>query len=110
MWPRLLPVSRQYCDDLGESVEVARIDDCGGGRRIAQRPAQGNIHRAITREDRAIVAAAGDAELRGDAVFVRQLDDTIDIFARRDVRIVYCPRSEERRVGKECRSRWSPYH
>src|SRR5256885_1460271 len=24
--------------------------------------------------------------------------------------IVYCARSEERRVGKECRSRWSPYH
>ena len=22
----------------------------------------------------------------------------------------YCFRSEERRVGKECRSRWSPYH
>src|ERR1051325_11872178 len=22
----------------------------------------------------------------------------------------YCMRSEERRVGKECRSRWSPYH
>ena len=21
-----------------------------------------------------------------------------------------CARSEERRVGKECRSRWSPYH
>ena len=21
-----------------------------------------------------------------------------------------CERSEERRVGKECRSRWSPYH
>ena len=21
-----------------------------------------------------------------------------------------CTRSEERRVGKECRSRWSPYH
>ena len=26
-----------------------------------------------------------------------------------DVNIV-CDRSEERRVGKECRSRWSPYH
>ena len=25
-------------------------------------------------------------------------------------RIVNVPRSEERRVGKECRSRWSPYH
>ena len=24
--------------------------------------------------------------------------------------VVVCPRSEERRVGKECRSRWSPYH
>src|SRR3989442_12777450 len=24
--------------------------------------------------------------------------------------IVILPRSEERRVGKECRSRWSPYH
>ena len=23
---------------------------------------------------------------------------------------VNCSRSEERRVGKECRSRWSPYH
>ena len=23
---------------------------------------------------------------------------------------VLCVRSEERRVGKECRSRWSPYH
>ena len=24
--------------------------------------------------------------------------------------LVYAARSEERRVGKECRSRWSPYH
>ena len=24
--------------------------------------------------------------------------------------ITIVPRSEERRVGKECRSRWSPYH
>ena len=24
--------------------------------------------------------------------------------------IIEIPRSEERRVGKECRSRWSPYH
>ena len=35
-----------------------------------------------------------------------------DVFAelyRRGVRRFYV-RSEERRVGKECRSRWSPYH
>ena len=24
--------------------------------------------------------------------------------------LLHCKRSEERRVGKECRSRWSPYH
>ena len=24
--------------------------------------------------------------------------------------LMIVPRSEERRVGKECRSRWSPYH
>ncbi len=28
----------------------------------------------------------------------------------RDISVDYIPRSEERRVGKECRSRWSPYH
>src|SRR2546430_17606164 len=31
-----------------------------------------------------------------------QLADALDAFAQ--------ARSEERRVGKECRSRWSPYH
>jgi len=30
--------------------------------------------------------------------------------AARDVTFVFQQRSEERRVGKECRSRWSPYH
>ncbi len=34
---------------------------------------------------------------------LRQLD-------RRAPLIVQQERSEERRVGKECRSRWSPYH
>ena len=27
-----------------------------------------------------------------------------------DARVAAAQRSEERRVGKECRSRWSPYH
>src|SRR5256886_17422754 len=39
--------------------------------------------------------------------------DPVDV--RRRVGLVFqkpnvFPRSEERRVGKECRSRWSPYH
>src|SRR5581483_10734145 len=32
-----------------------------------------------------------------------------DLLPRSD-QVGHPPRSEERRVGKECRSRWSPYH
>src|SRR5437667_9867594 len=32
------------------------------------------------------------------------------LFATMIMTSVSSPRSEERRVGKECRSRWSPYH
>ena len=35
-----------------------------------------------------------------DSKYVKQLEDIIALLTR----------SEERRVGKECRSRWSPYH
>src|SRR2546430_13314875 len=34
----------------------------------------------------------------------------VEGFAEIGVEIERRPRSEERRVGKECRSRWSPYH
>ena len=33
-----------------------------------------------------------------------------DDFYLQQNRDIYETRSEERRVGKECRSRWSPYH
>ena len=33
-----------------------------------------------------------------------------DIAAQQKVKLALTDRSEERRVGKECRSRWSPYH
>ena len=44
-----------------------------------------------------------------------QLPTKVESFPVRDVRLTASPfkhaeRSEERRVGKECRSRWSPYH
>ena len=32
------------------------------------------------------------------------------VFSREELMRVVAERSEERRVGKECRSRWSPYH
>ena len=39
--------------------------------------------------------------------FGKYFFDFIEKFGIRDT---YTTRSEERRVGKECRSRWSPYH
>ena len=38
-------------------------------------------------------------------------DREMDLYlAKHDVLGSMAHRSEERRVGKECRSRWSPYH
>ena len=36
----------------------------------------------------------------------------VQLFKEKKVKLLVddLPRSEERRVGKECRSRWSPYH
>ena len=53
------------------------------------------------------------AQRRVDELTVRAPVDgfigTLSV-ANRSVVQANTPRSEERRVGKECRSRWSPYH
>ena len=41
-----------------------------------------------------------ETSCRARGLFLREADDEV----------VAAERSEERRVGKECRSRWSPYH
>ena len=56
---------------------------------------------------------------RIDAIYARQSVDKKDSISI-ESQIEFCKyelkggnckeRSEERRVGKECRSRWSPYH
>ena len=43
------------------------------------------------------------------------IEDLLEVLIPRvdgegDVEVAKLVRSEERRVGKECRSRWSPYH
>src|SRR3712207_9350886 len=47
--------------------------------------------------------------LRDDAL-IERFDVPVDEYVRRSERNLARYRSEERRVGKECRSRWSPYH
>src|SRR2546421_150108 len=50
-------------------------------------------------------------EIQGKAEFTEDYTDIRDVSEGGYVRIEEDRhRSEERRVGKECRSRWSPYH
>ena len=50
------------------------------------------------------------APTSGEMLFRTTDGQTVDLsrLSRRELRTLR--RSEERRVGKECRSRWSPYH
>src|SRR3712207_9450064 len=58
-------------------------------------------------------ARAGEAG-KGFAVVASEVKDLADQTGRATERVTtqveQIRRSEERRVGKECRSRWSPYH
>src|SRR3954465_2212009 len=53
-----------------------------------------------------------ETDMAGLAIFLasRAGDYVVGNAIAIDGGVVYASRSEERRVGKECRSRWSPYH
>ena len=58
-----------------------------------------------------VAAQAPDTVLvNGKILTVDAQFSTREALAIRDGKILAVGSSEERRVGKECRSRWSPYH
>src|SRR5256884_1530049 len=88
------------------------------GRRVAFVPTMGNLHAGHVS---LINAARRHGERFVASIFVNPMQfGPNEDFAhyprtpREDARMLAeagCSlRSEERRVGKECRSRWSPYH
>ena len=58
------------------------------------------------KELREELIALCEQEMRANA---KRSDDEL-LYPRRNLELLGEMRSEERRVGKECRSRWSPYH
>src|SRR2546426_12627774 len=87
------------------------------GARVVEIPAhQGVLTIATTLVDAGVVRsrvafvvlslARGSARrLQAGEYEVERATDTLGV-----LRLIESGRSEERRVGKECRSRWSPYH
>src|SRR2546430_13407037 len=94
--PDLRRVLRRLLGDYLPPWRVLRIEPLAAGERLVELP---DDCLAVTdqRHFRRLVMA----DLLGRNV---ELDD-LDV-----LRIAWRLRSEERRVGKECRSRWSPYH
>jgi len=80
-------------------VKQVPLTNCTGPQAISQVPGGGNIY----------VGCAN-----GEVVVVTPSDNVVVDFFSVGGNITWMDtsfdRSEERRVGKECRSRWSPYH
>ena len=72
---------------------------------ISKLPQLEDVRVRIVRPDGSSVSARGDiqAALPGD-------DKWSVLIRSNSAEKLFLTRSEERRVGKECRSRWSPYH
>src|SRR2546430_15041116 len=70
------------------------------------------LHRAeqTTEEMQARATAIDRLVQEGDLEAITFADGPAPLGADADVEDQLDARSEERRVGKECRSRWSPYH
>src|SRR3989449_8852369 len=81
-------------------TDLSRVRDGPSGRRerdaLLERPGEEHQHRVA--EEQAEQDA--DEKHRNNLTIARLPPNTN----------LWCRRSEERRVGKECRSRWSPYH
>src|SRR5256886_7444271 len=64
--------------------------------------------------DEEVAVAAHEVKVRGKRLASHaRSSESVKQSMRHDVEVIYhasFARSEERRVGKECRSRWSPYH
>ena len=98
-----------------QTLEFQAIEDWNADAR-GLNPLQATLQVAIPELDGAtgpLVYGGTSKDAVGQSGASQPIADRVDVLARRVARLVTLrrtPRSEERRVGKECRSRWSPYH
>src|SRR5256712_7279860 len=118
--PSVMPNRRKMT--LPPSANAVRVmAQVQAPRRAMRRRTAGTSRWVIARNVGTAVRGATmdrtDVEIRNSSLSVftirseRHLHDAVLASALGFVhRLVGLARSEERRVGKECRSRWSPYH
>ena len=100
---------RSRVEKVARGVALRSTSRIGEAESLARKAAREGYQR--------IVAAGGDGTinevvngLAGTSAALGLLPiGTVNVFAT-ELGLPSGERSEERRVGKECRSRWSPYH
>ena len=111
--------------DPGFVIGLARVHDFFSGRdrlplavqqpgvsRSAQGKNQGTVFDRFDLEEKVVIRIRLRRELdMADGIRVVFQFDDLSLSGVDEILLLSCQlRSEERRVGKECRSRWSPYH
>ena len=87
-----------------DSVNVNLVKDASGAT-MWQSNGSGVLSNVNSKfGDSLVLLSTQSASSSASISFTSGIDSTYKEY------IFYCIRSEERRVGKECRSRWSPYH
>src|SRR2546425_12681624 len=119
--PCVVVTKREPSKDGYEAVQLGLVEP--GKARGVSRAVQGQFAKANLPPTRRMkefrLVPGGDNPAVGDKVLVAALfkpNDRVDVIGVskgkgfQGVMKRHHFRSEERRVGKECRSRWSPYH
>ena len=86
---------RDFLKVTGVAAAAAALTACGGSSSTASSTASSAAASAVAKLDKVKVAVPNDTTNEARALTLLEKNGF---------------RSEERRVGKECRSRWSPYH
>src|SRR3712207_6371427 len=117
---RRMGVEPPYAETKPLSIETVVLDPPGRDEVLVRIGAAGLCHSdlSVINGDRPRPLpmalgheAAGVVEEVGEGVQdLARGDRVVMVFMPSCGHCLPCARSEERRVGKECRSRWSPYH
>src|SRR5688572_3537847 len=97
-------LSRRFAEALGDRYRLIR--ELGSGGTAVVFLAEDLKHRRRVAVKVLRPAVAG---ILGPERFLREIE-IVATLTHPHILPLHDSRSEERRVGKECRSRWSPYH